>query len=98
MSLAGPNGELCDSLSRGARFEAALRGIQELSRAGGQASVDLMLLPQHVGAVATHLADLRRRMPAGTPLQLGLAYVSGRERGDRVFGSKRLGGGLDQGL
>ncbi len=88
VSLAGPTPEICDGVSGTARFEAALAGVHALARAGGEAIVDLMLLPQHVDAVATSFPSLRRRLPPGTKISLGIMYLSGREQGEHLFTSR----------
>jgi radical SAM protein with 4Fe4S-binding SPASM domain len=88
VSLAGPTAAICDVVSGTDRFEAALAGVDAVARAGGTVIVDLMLLPQHVEDVADHLPDLRRRLPAGTKITLGILYLSGRERGAHLFGSR----------
>jgi radical SAM protein with 4Fe4S-binding SPASM domain len=71
-----------------ARFDAALAGVHELARAGGVAIVDLMLLPQHVAEVAAELPGLRRLLPPGAKITLGVMYLSGRERGEHMFPSR----------
>lgn len=88
VSLAGPTKEVCDTVSGADRFDGALRGIHAVARAGGEAVVDLMLLPQHVDDVAEHLPGLRRRLPPGTRIALGVLYLSGRETGEHLFGSR----------
>ena len=87
ISLAGPTAELCDGLSGEPRFEAVMTGLANLHDAGGRAKIDLMLIPQHVAAVAEHLPALRRRLPPGTPVALGVLYRSGREEGEHLFAS-----------
>jgi len=88
VSLAGVSRELCDELSQTARFDAALAGIAQLAAAGGQITVDLMLLPQHVDVTVEQLPALRKRLPPDTPIALGLLYLSGREQGEHLFGSR----------
>lgn len=88
VSLAGPTRETCDALSGEPRFDAALQGIRELAHHGGESVVDLMLLPEHTGAVATGLGALRSQLPAGTRVALGLLYRSGRELGEHTFPSR----------
>jgi radical SAM protein with 4Fe4S-binding SPASM domain len=87
VSLAGPTAALCDSESKAPRFDAAVRGLQQLARFGGRASVDLMLPPHQVDAVVAHLRELLARLPPATPVRVGLMYLSGRETGQRVFRS-----------
>lgn len=88
VSLAGPTPEICDGVSGTARFEAAVAGVHALARAGGEAIVDLMLLPEHVEAVAAGFPSLRKRLPPGTKVALGIMYLSGREQGDHLFASR----------
>lgn len=88
VSLAGPTLELCDATSGTARFEAALAGIGQLSRLGGEVVVDLMVLPGQVEPLAARLHGLRRRLPAGTAIALGILYLSGREQGQHLFASR----------
>jgi radical SAM protein with 4Fe4S-binding SPASM domain len=87
LSLAGPNRELCDEASGAPRFDATIRGCNALAEAGGEAIIDLMLLPQHVDAAVEHFPALRKRLPPGTKISLGLIFIGGRERGDHVFES-----------
>jgi len=88
VSLAGPNAEICDQVSGTDRFEAALAGVTAVARAGGEVVVDVMLVPQHVDDVAEHLPALRRRLPPGTKITLGILYLSGRETGAHLFRSR----------
>jgi radical SAM protein with 4Fe4S-binding SPASM domain len=87
VSLAGPTQPTCDAVSAADRFEAAVRGLRRLAHFGGRAKVDLMLLPGDVDAVARDLPALRKRLPPGTPIALGVPYMSGRETGDHLFAS-----------
>lgn len=88
ISLAGPTPETCDAFSGTSRFETAVAAIHKLYDAGGEAVIDLMLFPQHVDAVATEFHTLRKRLPEGIRIALGIAYLSGRETGDHVFPSR----------
>ena len=88
LSLAGATAETCDALSGTDRFAGALRGLHAVVGCGGTAIVDVMLLPQYVAEVADHLADLRRRLPPQTKITLGILYLSGRETGAHLFGSR----------
>ncbi|MBI5486959.1 MAG: radical SAM protein [Deltaproteobacteria bacterium] len=88
ISLAGATEAACDALSGAGRFDAALRAVHAVVDAGGTAIVDVMLLPAHVGTVAENLADLRRRLPPATKVTLGVLYLSGRETGTNLFGSR----------
>lgn len=88
VSLAGPTSESCDGASQAKRFDAALEGIRLLAGHGARVTIDLMLLPANVAATAERLPSLRRRLPEGTPVTLGLAYLSGRERGPGLFRSR----------
>ena len=85
VSLAGPTAASCDSASGGERFENALLGIQKLAEYGGGVSVDLMLTPQNAETVASELSRIRERLPANTPIALGVLYMSGRETGEHLF-------------
>ncbi len=88
VSLAGPSLETCDTMSGGSRFEAALLGIHKLAAFGGRAAVDLIIMPQHVEAISRELPKLSRRLPPGTPMALGVLYLSGRETGEHLFRSR----------
>ena len=88
VSLAGPSAELCDTMSGASRFEAALLGVQKLAAFGGRAQVDLMLTPQHAETISHELHDLRKRLPPGTPVSLGVLYLGGRETGEHLFRSR----------
>ncbi|MBN2393743.1 MAG: radical SAM protein [Anaerolineae bacterium] len=97
VSLGGPDPATCDDISGARRFEAALRGIHKLAAYGGQATVDLMFMPQHVNAIASELAQLRQRLPPHTPLTFGVLYMSGRETGAHLFpGRAALDDALDR--
>lgn len=87
LSLAGPNRELCDEASGAPRFDATIRGCNALAEAGGEAIIDLMLLPRHVDAAVEHFPALRKKLPPGTKISLGLIFIGGRERGENVFES-----------
>lgn len=87
LSLAGPTRELCDGASGAPRFDATIRGLHALVDAGGEAIIDMMLLPQHVDAAVEHFPALRKRLPEGTRIAVGLIFIGGRERGDHVFAS-----------
>lgn len=88
VSLAGPTEDTCDAFSGTARFETALTAIGNLYAAGGEAVIDLMLFPQHVDEVAGQFHRLRKRLPEGIRIALGIAYLSGREAGEHVFPSR----------
>lgn len=88
VSLAGPTKEICDTVSGAERFDGAVRGVCAVAEAGGEAIVDLMLLPQHVDDIGAHLPGLRRRLPSGTRIALGVLYLSGRETGEHLFRSR----------
>jgi radical SAM protein with 4Fe4S-binding SPASM domain len=97
VSLGGPDPATCDEISGTRRFEAVLRGIQNLVAHGSQATVDLMFMPQHVDAIASELTQLRQRLPPHTPLTFGVLYMSGRETGAHLFpGRAALDDALDQ--
>jgi radical SAM protein with 4Fe4S-binding SPASM domain len=88
VSLGGPSTLTCDTISGASRFDAALHGIHRLAAFGGRATVDLMLMPQHVAAISSQLHDLRQRLPPNTPVTLGVLYMSGRETGQHLFESR----------
>ncbi len=97
VSLAGASNEMCDQLSGTARFEQGVAGINNLARFGGQAAVDLMLLPEHVDDVVQHLPALRAMLPDQTKIAVGVLYLAGRELGQNLFGSRaQLEGALDR--
>ena len=95
VSLAGPTAATCDEVSGAARFEGALRGLRQLASCGVCAAVDVMLTPAHAETAAAAVPALRRRLPPGTPLALGVLYRSGRETGAHLFRSR---GELDAAL
>ena len=88
VSLSGVTPELCDAEAGADRFHSAVEGLHCLAGHGAKAVVDLMLLPHHVDAAAEHLPELRRRLPPGTRISFGVAFVGGRERGANVFPSR----------
>ena len=88
VSLAGPTSESCDGASQGRRFDRTLEGIRLLAGHGARVTIDLMLMPGNAAATAEELPKLRRRLPEGTPVTLGLAYLSGREHGPGLFRSR----------
>lgn len=97
ISLAGPCAASCDVLSGAARFEAALTGVAQLARWGGKPVLDLMLIPAHLDAIAAELPGLRRRLPPGTTISLGVLFHAGREGGAHLFASRReLDAALDR--
>jgi radical SAM protein with 4Fe4S-binding SPASM domain len=97
VSLGGPSLQTCDAISGASRFDAALIGLRKLAGFGGRANVDLMFTPQNVDAVARELPALRKRLPSGTPIALGVPYMSGRETGDHLFaGHAELEAALDR--
>ena len=87
-SLAGPSAAACDRVSGQPRFEPALQAVRQLARFGQLPSLDLMLIPQHVDDIVRELPGLRQRLPAGTPLSLGVLYRGGRESGAHLFRSR----------
>jgi radical SAM protein with 4Fe4S-binding SPASM domain len=88
VSLGGVSATSCDAISGTQRFDAALRGLHNLAAFGGTATVDLMFMPQHVEAVARELPMLHQQLPASMPVALGVLYLSGREAGEHLFGSR----------
>jgi radical SAM protein with 4Fe4S-binding SPASM domain len=87
LSLAGPTKTLCDLASGAPRFDAVLQALDLLAAHDAKASLDMMLIPQHVEALIEQLPALRKRIPDGTKITLGVLYLSGRERGEHTFGS-----------
>jgi radical SAM protein with 4Fe4S-binding SPASM domain len=88
VSLAGPSAATCDALSAASRFEAAVRGVNALWTHGARAKVDLMIIPQNVEDIARELPRLRKRLPGGTSIDVGVLYLSGREKGEHMFESR----------
>lgn len=88
VSLAGATAETCDRQSGMPRFDRALVGLHAVAAHGVTADVDVMLFPEDLADVATHLPALRRALPPGTHLSIGFAYHGGRESGGRVFASR----------
>lgn len=88
VSLAGATAEVCDRVSGAPRFDTVISGIRILASFGPPPSVDLMLLPDQVEDASEHLAELRRLLPAGTPIALGIPYLAGREQGAHLFESR----------
>jgi radical SAM protein with 4Fe4S-binding SPASM domain len=85
VSLSAPSIQPCDAMSGASRFEAALRGLYRLASFGGRATVDVMFTPQHAEATSHELQELRERLPADTPISLGVLYLGGRETGEHLF-------------
>jgi len=85
VSLGGPNQQSCDELSRAERFDRVLQGLERLASHGAGAALDLMLMPQNAAAVAKDWQGLRRQLPEGTPVTLGVLYRAGREVGEHLF-------------
>ena len=88
VSLAGATAEACDEISGAPRFIDALEGMHQVQRHGGKLTVDLMLLPRNLDDVVRDFHALKQRLPRGTPVALGLAYLSGREEGAQIFCSR----------
>lgn len=88
VSLAGATAEVCDRVSGAPRFDAVVSGICTLATFGPPPSVDLMLLPDQIEDVAEHLGELRKLLPPGTPIALGIPYLAGREKGTHLFASR----------
>lgn len=95
ISLGGPDSATCDTISGAPRFALALRGVQQVAAHGGQVTVDLMFMPQHLDAIADELTQLRQQLPANTPVTFGVLYLSGREMGEHLFESRAA---LDEAL
>ena len=90
VSLAGASPETCDNTSGAPRFERVIEGIHNLARFGPLPAVDLMLLPSQIDDVAEHLTALRKLLPAGIAIALGIPYLSGREQGRHLFTSRAV--------
>ena len=88
ISLGGPAAGSCDVISGALRFAPALTAVRNLTRFGGRPTLDLMLVPGQVDEMVRELPRLRRDLPPGTPLSLGVLYHSGRETGAHLFGSR----------
>jgi radical SAM protein with 4Fe4S-binding SPASM domain len=88
VSLAGATAAVCDRVSGAPRFDQVIAGINNLASFGPPPSVDLMLLPNQVDDVTEHLSELRKMLPATTPVALGVPYLSGREQGKHLFASR----------
>lgn len=88
VSLAGPTRETCDAASGAPRFDGALAGLHAVARHGGLPIVDLMVLPDHVALLGAALPGLRRQLPTGTRIALGILFHGGREQGGNTFGSR----------
>jgi uncharacterized protein len=88
VSLAGVTPATCDPVSGAPRFERVLAAVRTLARFGSPPTVDVMLEPDQIAAVATGLPALRAALPRDTRVALGLFYRGGREAGARVFRSR----------
>ncbi len=88
VSLAGVEAVRCDEVSGAPRFELVAEGIHAVAGHGAEVIVDLMLLPQDVDRVAEKMFALRKRLPTGTRVALGVLYHSGREQGRHLFTSR----------
>ncbi len=97
ISLAGATAETCDEISGAGRFLDAIEGMRKVAAHGGKLTVDLMLLPRNLDDVVADFHALKRLLPEGTAIALGLAYLSGREEGEQIFASRaELEGALDR--
>lgn len=88
VSLAGPTRALCDEASGAPRFDAAIAGVRAMARHGATPTVDVMLRPGDVDAMADALPALRALLPPGTRVSFGILYRGGREGGAHVFASR----------
>lgn len=88
ISLASASAPSCDGLSGAARFEGALQAIALLAELGALPFVDLMVAPQNVQDLASSLPELRRRLPAGIRISVGLLFMGGREQGEHLFATR----------
>ncbi len=88
ISLGGPGAATCDAISGAVRHDAALAAVRNLARFGGRPTLDVMLVPAQLDEMVRELPRLRRALPPGTPMSLGVLYHSGRETGAHMFGSR----------
>jgi radical SAM protein with 4Fe4S-binding SPASM domain len=88
ISLAGPTRETCDEASGAPRFDRVISGIHVLHSFDAMPVLDLMLMPQLVDEVAVHLPELRKKLPPGMKICLGVLFHGGRESGERLFSSR----------
>jgi radical SAM protein with 4Fe4S-binding SPASM domain len=88
ISLGGPGAGTCDAISGALRYDAVLAAVRNLVHFGGRPTIDLMLVPGQLDDVVRELPKLRRQLPPGIPLSLGVLYHSGRETGAHMFGSR----------
>lgn len=95
VSLAGASRGACDRISGTARYEGVLQGLATYAKLGGEAVVDLVLTPDNRTDTAQSFHALRETVPESFRIALALLYLSGRERGDHLFGSR---GELEQAL
>lgn len=97
VSLGGGTKCGCDALSGAPRFDAAMSGVARLAAHGARAFVDIMVTPSNADELASCLPELRRRLPEGVKIALGVLYHSGRETGMNLFGSRaELDAALDR--
>ena len=87
VSLAAASKALCDELSGGERFDPLMKGLLHPGLDAARTRLDIMLFPQNVDDICQHLPSLRRALPGGMRVTLGLAFCGGREMGDRQFES-----------
>ncbi|MBN2802428.1 MAG: radical SAM protein [Deltaproteobacteria bacterium] len=88
ISLAAASKEPCDLLSGEERFERAIAALNNLSKNGGKAFVDVMLMPQNASDMALAFNSLKKRVPEQFKISLGILYLSGREKGVHLFDSR----------
>ncbi len=89
ISLAGAGPSSCDAVSGTPRFGPVLDAVRQLVRFGGKPALDVMLIPGLLDDIVAELPSLRRGLPPGIKLSLGVLYRSGRETGERLFRSRR---------
>ena len=66
-------------------MEFGFSALKALQRYGGEASVDLMLMPQNADAIAKEFYEFKERLPGKSAVTLGVLYASGRETGEHLF-------------
>ena len=88
VSLAGASAEVCDTISGGARFEAALAAVQAVAAHGPPPELHMIVMPANVDDLALNFHLLRRRLPAGIKVTFSLLGPRGRERGRNLFPSR----------
>jgi radical SAM protein with 4Fe4S-binding SPASM domain len=95
VSLASAAADSCDALSGEERFERVVRTLQKLAERGGNADVDIMLMPQNAKEMSMEFRRLKKQLPCNFKVSIGVLYLSGREKGEHLFPSNEA---LEQAL